>query len=549
MVKPQAPVEFEIETGVDTNLPFTSPYSASDDGTARSSAEENLQEVTANGSFEDHGPSIRQLVTMRKRDGQARALYRLLTLPVRSALSNVTFVPADGGEEEAEFIDHVFNLPAESGGMTVTLQRFMGQLLTSLFDGFSSFEKVFWIPDNGPLKGKVTLKKLAYRPSETITFITDTHGAFQGFRQQTVRSGKTIDTFIPRDYAFYYAAQEEERKFYGVSFFQSAFYHYDMKSKTYYTAHLAAQRAAVGTRVGTIPANASSGAKAAFTRALANMSVAQWMTVPDGFKVDILREGGSFDFLNLINHHNSQMSKSVLANFFDSTQGGGSNDSSLVNFAQPGDDMFVLMLRALMDDIANQINHYVIPQLIDFNFKGGKYPQFVWGKLTDEQRASIAKIFDKIVAAGEQITVPKEFTRALEKQQATDMGLEIDWDGVEMREAADKVAADALQQAQFGPPATGGTLEGPPSSAGGMPMVDGSVQPVDGGEVITAEMLGLMGEDWTIEEFDAAMKKYLEDQKKKQDSGGAVTLSAQDGLLTLARQMLDLATEEDNGSA
>ena len=58
------------------------------------------------------------------------------------------------------------------------------------------------------------------------------------------------------------AAQEEERKFYGISFFQSAFYHYDKKVKLYYTAHLAAQRAAVGTRVGTVPQQATKAAKA-----------------------------------------------------------------------------------------------------------------------------------------------------------------------------------------------------------------------------------------------------------------------------------------------
>ena len=559
-IKPVAPVEYEIESGVDSNLPFTMPYNPVDDGTRRSQGEEGLQKTSRQGLFGDQGPTVRQLVSMRKQDGQARALYRLLTLPIRSALSSVTFVPAEGGEAEATFIDLVFNTPAEAGGMTVTLQRFMGQMLQSLFDGFSAFEKVFWIPPEGPLKGKVTLKKLAYRPADTVTFLTDQNGTFRGLRQRSVMSGKTIDTFIPKDYAFYYAAQEEERKFYGVSFFQSAFYHYDKKVKLYYTAHLAAQRAAVGTRVGYVPLNASPSSRRSFSAMLANMSTAQWMTVPEGFKVDILHEAGSFDFLNLINHHNSQMSKSVLANFFDSAQGGGSNDTSLVNFAQPGDEMFVLMLRALMDDVANQINHYIIPQIIDFNFKGGKYPKFVWGKLTDEQRSAISATFDKIVAAGQQVTLPKEFVRALEEQQATEMGLEIDWEAVTAREKTEADAATAAQAAQSGPPA-GAPAAGAPADgsapAGGLPGApsDGStppadgVPPVDGGTPITAEMLGLIGDNWTIEEFDAAMKKYTEDQKKKQDSGGAVTLSAQDGLLTLARQMLDLAAEDDNVSA
>lgn len=482
--------EFDVETGVDSNLPFSTPYSPGNDGTSRSDVDARLSEVVRNGYIVDEGPSVRQLVTMRRMDGQARALYRLLTLPIRSALHSAAFIPADGGEKEAEFIEQVFLTSASNGGMTVTFQRFMSQVLQSLFDGFAAFEKVFWIPTSGPLQGKITLKKLAHRPSETVSFITDSEGSFAGIRQQAQQNGKTVDTFIPRDYTFYYASQEEERKFYGVSFFQSAFYHYDKKVKLYYTAHLAAQRAAVGTRVGTAPANASKASKESFSKMLANMSVAQWMMIPEGFKVDIIKEAGSFDFLDLINHHNSQMSKSLLANFFDSSQGSGSNDGSLVNFAQPGDDMFVLMLRALMDDIANQINHYIIPQLIDFNFKGGKYPTFTWGKLTDEQRASISATFDKIVVAGEQVTLPKEFTRALEKQQADEMGLDIDWEAVEDREAEEEEMAAEAEAAQ---------------------MVDPMAAAPDGSTPLTAETLGLTG-DWTTEDFEAAVDAHLATQ-------------------------------------
>lgn len=506
-VQPSVRPEVEIETGFDSNLPFAMPYRDTEDGTARRDKDgKDLQEIGREG-YTDFGPSVGQLVTMRKMDGQARALYRLLTLPIRSALNTATFVPAEDGDEEREFIDAVFNTPAESGGMTVTFQRFMGQLLQSLFDGFSAFEKVYWVPETGPLKGKITLKKLAYRPSETVSFITDSQGAFRGVRQQISVAGKVHDTFIPRDYCFYYAAQEEERKYYGVSFFQSAFYHYDKKVKLYFTAHLAAQRAAVGTRIGTVPKDASFAAKQAFANSLANMSVAQWMTVPEGFKVEILKESGGFDFLSLINHHNSQMSKSILASFFDSTQGGGASDTSLVNFAQPGDDMFVLMLRAIMDDIANQINNYVIPQLVDFNFKGGKYPKFVWGKLTDEQRASIARTFDKIVAAGESVNLPQEFTRALEKQMADDMGLEIDWEEVETREAAEKAAAPD------------------PNAFGGMPNTQSVDDPVE-------DPVDEASEEDLLSQFEQAAASL---------GSGSVELSAgvdYDRLISLAEEML-----------
>ncbi len=483
--------ELGVEFGVD-NLAFSTPFRPFLAGLQKN-VDEELKEVLREDG-EETGPSVRQLVVMRRTDGHARALYRLLTLPIKAALKTSTFVPADGGDDEATFIEQAFTTAPAAGGMSVTFSTFMSQMLMALFEGFSAFEKVFWKPEFGPLEGKITLQKLAHRPSETVTFVTDEKGRYRGFRQRAFLNGKVVDAYIEPDYSFYYAAQEEEKKFYGISFFQSAFYHYDKKVKAYFTAHLAAQRAAVGTRIGTVPQNASLAAKKEFASQLSNLAFAQYMMVPDGFKVELLKEAGSFDFLSLINHHNHMMSESVLANFFDKDTGGGSGESgALVNFAQPGDDMFILMLRAIMDDIATQINHYIIPQLIDLNFDGSKYPTFTWGKLTDEQKAAIASTFDKLATAGQTANVTPEFMRALEETTAEEMGLEIDYDAVDKRIAEEQAQADAQMQAAAGglpgQPPVPGTPGAPPAGlpgagaagAAGQPSAPGGPAPAGGG--------------------------------------------------------------------
>lgn len=469
-----------VEQGTDHALAYMSPFATFNLNGIGKNQDELLQEVMR-PSGEEAGPTVRQLVAMRRMDGQARALYRILTLPIRAALRTSTIIAQDDGEDERDFIDQVFNTPPESGGMTVTFSRFMGQLLQGLFDGFSAFEKVFWVPEEGPLTGKITLKKLAHRPSETVTFVIDRTGGFAGMRQRTFYYGKNVDVFIPRNRAFYYAAQEEEQKYYGISFFQSAFYHFDKKSRVYYAAHLAANRAAVGTRLGTVPAGATKGAKAEFAQALGNLSMAQWLMMPEGFKVDVIQEGTNYDFLAQINHHNSQMSKSILAQFFDKDQGAGTGEASQVNFAQPGDEMFNLMLRAIQDDIADQINHYIIPQLIDFNFSGGRYPKFAWGSLTDEQNQAIAKTFDKIAS---QQTLTPEFIRALEEHQAKEFGLDIDYDEVDLREEEEAVA-----EAEMG-------AVGPD----GLPLPAGApgATPVQGLPALPAASTPGMGEDDTL---------------------------------------------------
>lgn len=509
---PPSKEELGVEIGVEFNLPFAQPYS---DGLSKKDRENKELRELLREEGEDLGPTVSQLVAMRRLDGQARALYRLLTLPIRAALSKSTFVPAEGGEAEAEFIDLQFNLPPASGGMSVTFHKVMAQMLQGLFDGFAPFEQVYDYATYGPLKGKYVLRKLAYRQPSTITVVEDEDGHFQGFRQRAHQNGKMIDVHIPRDRAFYFAAQEEERKYYGVSFFQSAFYHYDKKIKMYYIAHLAAQRAAVGTRVGTIPANATANDKRVFSQNLSNLALAQWMLIPEGYKVDMLRESGSFPFLDYINHHNNQMSKSILANFFDKDSG-GSSDGALVSFGQPGDTMFVLMLRAIMDDIANSINHYIIPRLIDWNFSGGKYPEFQWAELTDEQKAIISDTFDKLSTAGQGVNVSPEFLRELEKKMAGEMGLEIDWDEVEEREAQEKEMMN-LQQG-IGP--DGMPL---PKDAMGNPIMPGQTSP-----------------DQVIQDFESQLSQAEEPEEK----APPVKLSADDELLAMAGDLLQLASNE-----
>lgn len=415
-VQPQ-PV-FDQELGVSFNMPFTSQW-------------RDLSQVLRHEEV-----TVKQLSAMRRNDGQARALYRLITQPIRGAMKNLSFVPAEGGEAEAEFIKQMFTLPPNAGGMTTTFERVMSQVLMGIFDGFSPFELVYWSPDRGPLAGKITMRKMAYRDSSTITFLVDDHGGYGGMRQKTYFENKLIDVLIEQPNSVYFAFNEEENPFYGVSYFQAAYKHYDLKAKLYYIAHLAAQRSAVPTRIGTYPAGAAHQDRMVFDRHLSDLTAAQSMAMPEGWKVDAMKEGGAFDFMAFINHHNSQMSKSVLANFFDENQGHSRGTSPMVNFGSPKDEMFLMMLRTIMSDIAATLNNHVIPKFIDWNFGTGLYPSFQWGDFTDDQLSAIKDTFDKVMIAGPNSNVSSQFTFEIEKKISDMFGLEIDYSQIE----ADQVA-------------------------------------------------------------------------------------------------------------
>lgn len=422
----------ESEIGVSAFLPWQMPYQSQWEAL-------RTEDVT-----------VRQLVAMRRTDGQARALYRLITLPIRAALKTATFVPEDnvtGGDKEAAFIQQMFTLPLTGGGMSVPFGRVIAQMLMAIFDGFEAFEMVYWQPDTGPLKGKWTLKKLAHRPSEQITFLLDDNSEFAGLRQRTMYHDKAIDVTIDGGNVIYYAANEEERPFYGMSYFNAAYKHWEAKFKLYVVAQIAAQRAAVGTRIGTIPQNPSREEKFAFERALADLGIAQSMTIPENYKVESLKEFTGFDFLAYINHHNSQMSKSVLAAFFDDSQGSG-GDASLIDFGRQSDSLFLLMLNTIMSEIEEVINTKVIPRFIDWNFGSGKYPLFRFGQMTEEQKGALLDVFKALaVVAPDASNVAPEMWKEIEKQVADEFGLEVDWEAVQEREETE--AALAAQQAQM----------------------------------------------------------------------------------------------------
>lgn len=447
-VTPKAP-RTDIEVGVTDFLPFTTPY-------------ENAWQVYRNDQV-----TPEQLVAMRRTDGQARALHRLIVLPIRAALTTCTFVPPagiKGGTKEAEFVQQLFTLPPSSGGMLTPWPLVIAQALNSVFDGFSPFELVYWSPKKGPLKGKWTLKKMAYRSPSTVYFLLDQHGDFYGFRQRCMFMGRSIDVPIGPDSAVYIAMQEEERRFYGYSFFESAFYHWDKKVRLYFVAHLAAQRAATGTRVGQLPASPKPEERAQFVKSLSDLGFAQYLAVPDGYSVNLMKEGTQFDFLAFINHHNSQMSKSVLAPFFDEQQGSG-GDTTLVDFGQQSDAMFILMLDTIMAEVESFINDKIIPRFIDWNFDSGIYPKFRFGQLTAEQKGVLTDMFKTLAVISTQYqSCTPEFMHEMEKQVAEELGLEIDYESVEARleESAKLAAAEAAQASTATPP----NPDAPPSQVG-----------------------------------------------------------------------------------
>lgn len=434
MAMPQDPDEGRVgqEFGVGLSLPFGSWTSA-----------------TPKGGFEIINPtgmSIPELKEMRKNSGQVRALIRLFTLPILSTLDTAKWVDPEGEESpEVEFANQMFELPGHAGGMTASLDRFMRETLLAVFEGFSVFEEVRQIPGRGPLKGKITLRKLAHRDASTVNIVVDENGGYNGFRQRATRAGgETVDIVLEPSKTWYYAANEEENPYYGVSFFETAFEHYTDARKIYYLMHIAAQLAAVPARKGIYPQNSTPTSRTAFKNALRDLGFNSSMTMPEGYVVETMDNKSSLDFLGLIDHHLGQMSKSVLGKFLDDEKRPVLIDSSI---SDPSVDMFVMGLQSIMTDIEQRMSNYLMPFYIDSNFGSERYPQFKFGQITDSTRDDVKSMLTTI-ASSTQTMWTTEFVRALEMRQSESLGFEIDYDEIAEREEAEKAEQEKTMAAQ-----------------------------------------------------------------------------------------------------
>jgi hypothetical protein len=428
-----------------------------------------------NGAFvvgrDPTAPAMSEMVSMIRRDGQARALLNLLTLPIRGTLATGRWHPPgkfDKDTPEVEFANAMWNLPHKFGGMQVSKSKFLRQQLLSFAYGFSAFEHVRYVPKDGPLKGQVCIKKLSYRDPRTVWFMTDDKGNYLGFRQTTSFANRAVNVVIPDRKAYHYTVLDEENPMYGVSLFEPAFEHHQIKRKLYYISHLAAQFSAVPGRVAEMPPGASRGRIEQVRQALQQFAFSGAMMLPQGWKLSApFTASNQFNFMQLIDHHNTMMASSVLAKFLQQEDRQVLIDNGK---ADASADMFVQMLDSYSDEISESWSREIMPQYIDYNFNSGEVPEFRFGPLTDDQRTQIQSMFQTVVVAGTLNCTP-EFVRQLEERLSAMFGLDVDYDKISRREraAAKAQAAAQLQEQQQEQQAgaEGGGEGGPGAGPGG----------------------------------------------------------------------------------
>jgi len=341
--------------------------------------EENPDELTP----EDY-------IQMQSNDGEIQAIVRLLTLPIIS--TPIHILPAEGDKGERDFIEMVFMNPPGQGGMTTPLPFIVADMTRAIFEGFRLYEKVARIIPDGKYKGKVGWKKLAPRDAQTITLKPDKHGGFAGAHQDATFGGETVSIDFPPEKCLLFTFQKEKHWLYGESILKTAWYHYDKKHKLYYLTHKKAELDTLGLKILKIGQTTTPQERERAEEVVDTLGVNSRVTLPPGIELEIQRGGEKgFDPLPLIEHHNSEMSKSALVQVLDQIKyaypyGKGTQSSQYAT----------LSIQSIMNQMESTLNTYAVAPLIDWNFGSQAYPRIEFEKITGQTAQFLETVFSKI---------------------------------------------------------------------------------------------------------------------------------------------------------
>lgn len=443
----------------------------------------------------EHVPELRDqkgLLTyyrMKRSDGTIRSALRTLKTPIWAA--RWFFEPADNttrAKRQAEFCEENF-----FRRMNVSWSRFLEDALLCCDYGHMVFEKVFTIED-----GKAWVRKLAPRhpmdierwaydrnggPDGVVMYPNDmsnmTNGSTLGYSvpssTRIVNTNHQTDPyneaggiqnglFIPIRKLVVFALEAEAGDMRGTSVLRSAYKHWYYKEQLYKIDAIQKERHGIGVPVIKLPPTFSKADKELADEMGRNIRTNEraHIVLPPMWEFEFAKlEGQPVDCLPSIAHHKSSIYENVLAPFRD-------GDSS----GKEAYDLFLKSTRYIADTLAEVINRFVVPELINYNWNNTKdYPKLRarWiGEFEDMRTRSFA--VRNYIGAG--VIVPDD---RLEDQIRREMDVPLrDPDSARPQVGADLQEAQMELQAKFMPvisePATpdnGGTSAPSGGSAGG----------------------------------------------------------------------------------
>ena len=312
---------------------------------------------------------------MVRTDSQIAAILNAIDLNLLSASYNIEAPKSD--EEAAKVTPEIIDFVRDNLFVRINFEEFLRHALTSIWAGFSWFEKVLVLED-----GQIQLKKLASRLASTLyRWETDGNGELTGVIQRAQKDSRTQDIPITREKIALFVFQKEGNNYEGRSILRPVWRHFLIKDAMYKIDAIRHERFAIGVPVITIPdmydQNAMNMAKAIGK----NWRGAEqsYVVMFPNWNIEIMQVKGAeaLDIIPTIQHHNEEIAKSTLAQFinFGTTQTGS---RALGDSAQ---EFFIDAMEGMAKWVCSVIQDEIIWPLVDLNYPNEPRPEMVCADL------------------------------------------------------------------------------------------------------------------------------------------------------------------------
>lgn len=319
-------------------------------------------------NYKFHGANrVRIFDEMRWGDATVKATLLAIFLPILSARWRVDAATDDKADVEiAEWVEAEL---MERGSRT--WEETLGEILLYLVYGCMPFELVFeWREDD-----KLGLRKLSPRYPDTI-LQWQLKNKENGIVQQTING--TYE--IPMDRLVVFVNQKEGENWEGLSILRSAYKHWYMKDKLYLIDAIGAERQGLGVPYAKATGVTGPADESKMETLLQNLRANEkgFLVYPDGWEVGFLdmKASSTKPLIPLIQHHDRQISKNVMAQFLEL---GGSVGSYALSADQS--KLFIQSLESVARYISAMYNRYVIQKLVKYNFNTENYPTLSFDKI------------------------------------------------------------------------------------------------------------------------------------------------------------------------
>lgn len=321
--------------------------------------------------------AIRIYDAMADNDAAVDMSLRAAKTPILGA---TYFVQAADDTQEAldiaEFCE--YNL---LNGQSAPFLNVLEDILRMYEYGASVLEKVWtqgeWAPTRtgANRKNYTMLSKLAARPTPNVMkFYYDDFGGPNSIDYMAIRAdNKPEKVNIPVDKLVIFTNNRKGGNLQGKSILRTAYKHWYYKDNLYKIDGIQKERHGMGFPIGRLPLGYTDADKVALQSLIKNIRTNEegGAVLPQGFDIEFAEmKGQPVNIMESIDHHNGMIMLNVMVQFLllGLSAGGGRATSGSQQ------DMFTKSLRYIGNLICQQINLYVIPQLVGYNFDTKQYP-------------------------------------------------------------------------------------------------------------------------------------------------------------------------------